>query len=79
MVPITQIEGSGLLAGAGFEPATGVLRVTFRNGGAYDYQGVTQETYDALMSAESKGKYFGANIRNLKSSRVEEKADAGDV
>jgi len=44
----------------------GVLVVAFHNGSAYAYEGVTQETYALLASAESVGKHFNANIRGAK-------------
>jgi hypothetical protein len=33
-------------------------------GAAYVYDGVTQEDYDALMAAPSKGAWFNAHIRD---------------
>ena len=30
----------------------------------YQYAGVSQMEFDAMMSAESQGKYFNANIKN---------------
>ncbi|MBI2686601.1 MAG: KTSC domain-containing protein [Acidobacteria bacterium] len=33
-------------------------------GSVYGYAGVPQSEFDGLMGAESKGKYFNANIKN---------------
>ena len=40
-----------------------VLRVTFKNGGIYEYEGVLQEVVDEMLSASSVGSYFYSNIR----------------
>lgn len=40
------------------------LRVQFKSGSMYEYDGVEESTYNSLMSASSHGKYFCANIRN---------------
>ena len=37
--------------------------MAFDKGGTYEYSGVSQEVYDALMKAESKGTYLSENIR----------------
>ena len=39
------------------------LWVTFHEGGIYRYIDVSRETFTALMSASSKGKYFWSHIR----------------
>ena len=41
-----------------------ILDITFKTGMKYRYYGVPQNIFDELINAESKGKYFGANIRN---------------
>lgn len=41
------------------------LRATFRETGkTYDYYGVSRAEYDALMRADSKGRWFNAHIRD---------------
>lgn len=45
------------------------LRVRFKNGGVYEYQGVSEEAYQALLTAESVGKHFAAHVRNAFPSR----------
>jgi hypothetical protein len=57
----TQIIGSTLLKSVGF--ADGVLEVEFVKGGSvYQYQKVPKSIYESLLKADSKGKYFRANI-----------------
>ena len=41
-----------------------ILRVVFTSGFVYDYYNVPKDVYEALINAESIGKYFHANIKN---------------
>jgi hypothetical protein len=41
----------------------GVLEVEFTNGKVFRYAGVSPETYQALVTAPSIGRHFGAHIR----------------
>lgn len=43
---------------------TGTLEVEFVGGNVYTYKGVPKTLYEGLMAAESKGRYFSANIRS---------------
>lgn len=38
------------------------LRVTFHNGKVYEYNGVSLDDYNRLITAKSKGKHFRDNI-----------------
>ncbi|MEZ0611687.1 KTSC domain-containing protein [Fibrella sp. WM1] len=58
---------SSNLASVGYDGRT--LEVEFLNGSVYQYSGVPDEVYEALMSADSHGKYFNANIRTSYSYR----------
>lgn len=42
----------------------GILEVAFKSGSVYQYTGVPESVYEALMSAPSHGKFFAAFIRN---------------
>lgn len=46
-----------------YDPDTLVLRVSFKNGGMYEYEGVLQEVVDEMMAADSQGSYFYKNVR----------------
>jgi hypothetical protein len=54
---------SGHIRAIGFDAENSTLEVEFANGLVYQYQGVPQTEYDALMEASSKGTYFSANIK----------------
>lgn len=58
----SQVESSNLRS-VGFDAKEKVLEVEFRHGGIYRYFEVPSEIHASLMKAESKGKYFQANIR----------------
>ena len=40
-----------------------VLEIRFNNGTVYRYHGVPEAEYKGLMSADSHGEYFHANIK----------------
>lgn len=47
----------------GYSPETKTLRVAFKNGSVYTYEGVDAEKHQALMSADSVGSHFNAHIK----------------
>jgi hypothetical protein len=47
-----------------YDDETLILRITFKNGGRYEYYGVPKDVYEGLMGAESKGSWFYYNVRN---------------
>lgn len=53
---------SEMLIAAGYDKKWRILQVIFRTGETYRYKGVPSSTYDALMSADSKGKYMHTHI-----------------
>ena len=54
-----------MISSVGYDPETQELEVTFKKGRSYTYEGVPQAEYDNLVSAQSVGKYFAANIKNV--------------
>ena len=54
---------SSNVASVGYDLKTQTLEVEFQNGNVYQYFDVTQDVYDGLMSAESKGKFLNAQIK----------------
>lgn len=52
--------------------AVGVdLRVRFKNGGTYVYPDVAPDLYERFINAESKGKFFHAEVKPLPFVKVE--------
>jgi hypothetical protein len=65
-IPLTPVESSQINA-IGYDAATHTLAVRF-NGGkgtVYHYQGVSAETHEAFLAADSVGRFFGAHIKAL--------------
>jgi len=58
----TKVESSNL-ASIGYDEENEILEIEFNHGGIYQYFDVPKEEYEALMNADSHGKYFVANIR----------------
>ncbi len=62
---MTPIKGSSNIAGVLFEPSskiTGKLTVKFKNGDLWEYDKVSAAQHDALMKAESRGKWVVDNL-----------------
>ena len=55
MIPVHKVESS-YVSGIGYDPVTKTLRVEHKDGKAYDYEGVSAESYMSVISAESIGK-----------------------
>ena len=58
----TSVQSSALQA-AGYADGEGLLYLLFRSGEIYCYFDVPQWQYQELLAADSKGRYFGRNIR----------------
>ena len=56
---------SSMLRSAGYDPERSILELEFTNGRIYRYFGVPQEIVAELLTAESKGRYFLAQIDDL--------------
>jgi hypothetical protein len=58
----TAVESSALQA-AGYAADESLLYLVFRSGELYRYFDVPRWQYEGFLAAESKGRYFGRNIR----------------
>ena len=58
-----QSVNSSNIASIGYDESSNILEVEFNHGGIYQYFDVPQHEHQALMNADSKGKYFDANIK----------------
>lgn len=56
---------SSMLESAAYLEADAILRVVFRNGDEYEYEGVDRATFTDLIISESVGKYFNRYVKDL--------------
>jgi hypothetical protein len=56
---------STTMRSVGYEAKSRVLEIEFDSGAVYQYMGVPTRTYEQLMAAESKGRCFNDEIRDL--------------
>lgn len=54
---------SSNLAEVGYDPELEILEVQFRHGGVYQYLNVPAFMNERLMSADSLGRFFNAEIK----------------
>lgn len=63
---------SRLIRSVGYDPASSILEIEFTDEGhghIYAYYDVPYSTYEELLDAESKGRYFNELIRDLYASK----------
>lgn len=58
---------SSQITGANYVGKEKRMYLKFRNKSVYVYEDVSLEEFEEFMSAPSQGKYFYANIKNVKS------------
>lgn len=65
-IPLAAVE-SNQVAAIGYDAESSTMAVTFTRGQGhvYHYPNVAAELHQQFMAAESKGKFFGVNIKNL--------------
>lgn len=54
---------SGNLAEVGYDPELEMLEVQFMHGGVYQYFNVPEFMHERLMTADSLGRFFNAEIK----------------
>ena len=54
---------SSTIASAGYISGGGILEIEFRSGAVYRYKSVPKKTFIAFAKAQSKGRFFGSEIR----------------
>ena len=63
--PMARVDlKSTSLHAATYQDQSAFLELEFCSGAIYQYLGVPAQTYQDLLSAESKGRYFNQHIRN---------------
>ncbi|WP_186210862.1 KTSC domain-containing protein [Burkholderia gladioli] len=55
---------SSNISSIGYDVENQILEIEFHGGSVYSYSGVPPSEYEGVMNADSKGKYFHANIKN---------------
>ena len=64
MTKMVEVVSSNIKA-IGFDELKNELTVEFLSGGKYVYGAVPESIYETFLEAESKGKFFHRNIRNV--------------
>jgi hypothetical protein len=62
MLDWTEVESSNIKM-VGFDADKSELHIKFNTGAEYAYLGIARDTFDNLMDAPSKGKFFAAEIK----------------
>lgn len=65
LLPVFINAQSSNLEAMAYVPETTSLYIRFKGGGTYHYDQVTLATWEAFQKAESKGKFFHANIKPI--------------
>lgn len=55
---------SSRIAELGYDPATAVLEIVFKEGSIYRYRGVPERVFRTFLSVVSKGRFYDGVIRN---------------
>jgi KTSC domain len=55
---------SSNLKSVAYDSDTNTLSVSFNKGGIYHYEGITEDQYNGLLNARSKGQYFHRFIKD---------------
>lgn len=53
------------LTSVGYNADSQTLEIEFKSGGIYQYFNIPEGVYSALINANSHGKYFNQNIRDV--------------
>lgn len=64
-MPEMRPVSSSNVAAVGYEPETQTLFVDFLNGGRYTYDGVPEDVFIGMLSAESVGRFLHQNVKGI--------------
>ena len=56
---------SSNIKSVGYDKDSQILEIEFNNGNTYQYIDVSSHVYQSFLDAESKGKFFHKNIKNV--------------
>jgi len=69
---LREVVESSSLRSIGYDRRTATLEIEFDGGGVYRYEDVPLEIWQGLRQADSKGKFFQANVRDrFATSRID--------
>ncbi|MDJ0708511.1 MAG: KTSC domain-containing protein [Leptolyngbyaceae cyanobacterium MO_188.B28] len=60
---VVKAVDSSLANSIGYDPEHNVLQLEFNNGAVYQYEDVNEETWEALQSSYSVGKFYNREIK----------------
>jgi len=60
---MTPTPQSSNVASVGYDPETQQLRVEYKSGGVYNYEGVPPNYHQELLEAESVGKFLTSHVK----------------
>ncbi len=63
-IPILTPVSSSNVSAVGYDGATQRLFVRFNNGSVYSYEGVSEATHQAFLTASSKGQFVWQHLRD---------------
>jgi hypothetical protein len=69
---------SSQIRSVGYDAGKSILEIEFVNNVVYRYFDVLPETHQALLEAQSPGRYFGMQIRGKFKTEKVEPEDAGE-
>lgn len=56
--------GSSNISEVGYDPSSETLEIMFTSGSVYQYYNISQDLFDQLMQAPSKGQFLNVYIKN---------------
>lgn len=59
-----EMVGSSNITSIGYDEPSQTLEVEFTNGAVYQYYNVSQEIFERMMTAPSKGQFLAYEIKN---------------
>ena len=60
-----QVVQSSNIHSVGYDASDQLLEIEFHSGGIFEYYRVPSKAYQSLVGADSKGKYFHRNIKDI--------------
>lgn len=62
---LRELVDSSTMKSVGYQAKSRILEIEFESGAVYQYLGVPERIHEELIGAESKGRYFNREIRDV--------------